>query len=250
MRREFDIGQWLEHQKAPSARVTVLDAISSALGEARYLDIDVGGLGLPDSINNPLEVLRGKVVPPTVGGEEDRFVYYPDKEMLIGRVKDNPERPGSPVNYYCARVSKDAVPEGVPFILPQYISRADLHRRTAQFIVTTINREDTEAFTSTTLRDYLRLPDSDDGLRRAGQELDYFTRQMNPTNAPDGWRGWSFLSKGMRYRLQQTRKTEAARSAREEPRGVNKGRSVLSSWLIVNITGTEVQFDTRANTTV
>lgn len=246
---DFDIGLWLESRgkSNPASSTVILDAIQAHMGDAPYTDFDVQKLALPPSVKDPLRILRNRIVPASEGSSEDRFAHYPSRGLLVGRTKDNPEVQESPVRYYAARVSR--APEGTPS-LPKYTSRASVHELTGRFIVEVTLSGNADPFTTHDLAVHLGLPSDYNGLRRAGQEINYFTRQMSDCPAPEGWVGWAFLLGGKIYRLQQTRCASMARLSRSEERDESRqGRAVPSSWLVIDITGKEIRIDTRANTT-
>lgn len=243
----FDIGRWQnEHSfDASSCRQLLLDGIEQQLdnfreGELMIADIDRIAREHP-RIRKPLAIMRDRIVPNIAREYGDRSVYYPERRLFINMVKSDSKVRCSPVYYHCQRL--DECPEGAAIMEEdKHEARTDLHRKTAEFIISMIDRE---YFTTDTLRAHLNSTDDlIDGLRRAGQEMDYFTRKMEEVpSASDGLRSWVFYYSnrvdGTRRDLliQQTKstlvpKTENCQSAYTQ-RSV--GGSSLSRWVVLDL---------------
>ena len=192
----FDIGRWQnEHSfDASSCRQLLLDGIERQLdvyvdGELVRADIEEIAREHP-RISRPLATMRDRVVPNIYKQEGDRSVYYPERRLFIAMAKSDPKVRRSPVYYYCQRL--DDCPEGAMIMEEdKHESRMDLHRETARFIIGMIDRE---GFNTDDLREHLGLGDNKgDGIRRANQELSYFTDKMDIEEvAPKGWIRWRF----------------------------------------------------------
>jgi hypothetical protein len=252
--KEFDIGRWREDcsMEPPTAMQTILKEIDFQLGDcADLIRVDVQGIkNRHPGIRNPLKVIRDKIFRVTSSIEGDQQeVYYTDMSLAIIRVKRDPAIPGSPVDYLCQRLSE--CPDGfAPTKCPE--SRMGLHMKTSRFIIGMVDK--LEGFTTHELRSELGLPCDDNGLKKAGQELEYFTRQMvRHPDSPDGWRSWAFVlgsdeGSSRKLIIRQAIEANAKRAARGECRDPSKrGRSIASQWLVRDVTGVKLSFDTRLN---
>lgn len=243
----FDIGRWQnEHSfDASSCRQLLLDGIERQLdvyvdGELVRSDIEEIAREHP-RIRKPLAIMRDRVVPNIARQKGDRSVYYPERRLFIAMAKSDSKVRHSPVYYYCQRL--DNCPEGAAIMEEdKHEARTDLHRKTAEFIISMIDRE---YFTTDTLRAHLNSTDDlADGLRKAGQEMNYFTRKMKEVPSTlDGLRSWVFYYSnrvdGTRRDLliQQTKstlvpKTENCQSAYTQ-RSI--GGSSLSRWVVLDL---------------
>lgn len=248
----FDIERWQnEHSiDVSSCRQLLLDGIEQQLdnfreGELMIADIDRIAREHP-RIRKPLAIMRDRIVPNIAREYGDRSVYYPERRLFINMVKSDSKVRCSPVYYHCQRL--DECPDGsVAMKEDKHETRIDLHRKTAKFIIDMIDRE---GFDTSDLSEYLEFGyNSGDGIRRAGQELSYFTRQMDRAEvAPEGWIRWCFRHGEDDLYLQQAISTDSKRNASSRPIDPSRGgKSVPSHWMVINCTGREIKFDTGAN---
>ena len=248
----FDIERWQnEHSiNVSSCRQLLLDEIEKQLDGANgddFLEFDIDGISQKYSrIRMPLKTMRDRVVPNVTGQKGDRSVYYPRRRLFVAMVKSDPKVRRSPVHYFCRRL--ESCPGGATIIEEdKHESRMDLHRETARFIIGMIDRE---GFNADDLRKHLGLGDNKvDGIRRANQELSYFTDKMDIEEvAPEGWIRWCFRHGEDDLYLQQAISTDSKRNASSRPIDLSRGgKSLPSHWMVINCTGREIKFDTGAN---